>query len=124
MRPVVQRAVARTLRQIIDQQTVTWEEALSRLSKLDWHIGKAPWITVYAESSNDTTGKMLGGKENTNLLCDLIRCHIAPQSKQAIKKARKEFKEIRGTAYPFTEEQLYTYLGKDEESPSEGELAS
>jgi DNA sulfur modification protein DndB len=114
MRPVVQRAVARTIRQIIDQQTLTWEEALSRLSKLDWRIGNAPWIAVFAEQSNGTSGKMLGGKENTNLLSDLIRCHIAPQSKQAIKNARRDYKAIRGQAYPFTEEQLFEYLGEEE----------
>jgi DNA sulfur modification protein DndB len=120
MRPVVQRAVARTIRQIIDQQTLTWEEALSRLSKLDWHIGKAPWIAVFAEQSNGTSGKMLGGKENTNLLSDLIRCHIAPQSKQAIKKARRDYKDIRGQAYPFTDEQLFEYLGAEEaQQPTE-----
>jgi DNA sulfur modification protein DndB len=45
----------------------------------------------------------------------LIRCHIAPQSKQAIKKARREYKDIRGQAYPFTEEQLFENLGAEEE---------
>ena len=120
MRPVIQRAVARTIRQIVDQDTLTWEEALSRLAKLDWHIGKAPWISVFAESADGKSGKMLGGKENTNLLSDLIRCHIAPQSKQAIKKARREYKEIRGQAYPFTEEQLFEYLGAEEaQQPAE-----
>jgi len=114
MRPVVQKAVVRTLRQLIDQQALSWEEALLRISKLDWEIGKAPWLAVYGESIDEATGKMLGGKENSELLCDLIRCHIAPPSKQAIKKARKEFKELRGVPYPITEEQLFEYLVQEE----------
>jgi DNA sulfur modification protein DndB len=120
MRPVVQRAVARTIRHVIDQGTLTWEETLSRLAKLDWHIGKAPWISVFAESADAKSGKMLGGKENTNLLSDLLLCHIAPPSKQAIKKARREYKEIRGQSYPYTEEQLFEYLAAEEQNRSVG----
>jgi len=116
MRPVIQRAVARTIRLLIDQQVLTWEEALSRFSKLDWHIGKAPWTAVYAPTTDGKGGKMLGGKENTNLLLNLLRCHIAPQSKQAIKNARKEYKEVRGQQYAFSEEQLQEYLGTEDES--------
>jgi DNA sulfur modification protein DndB len=99
----------------MDQQALSWEEALSRLSELDWRIGQAPWTAVFAQSADGKSGKMLGGKENTNLLQDLLRCHIAPQSKQAIKSARKEYKEIRGQNYVFTEEQLQKYLTAEEE---------
>jgi DNA sulfur modification protein DndB len=123
MRPVVQRAVAKTVNHIIQQETLTWEECLSRLSKLDWHIGKAPWTAIYAQTADGKSGKMLGGKENTNLLVDLICCHIAPQSKQAIKKARKEYKEIRGQAYPFSDEQLYEYLGTEEDPQPDATIA-
>jgi DNA sulfur modification protein DndB len=115
MRPVIQRAVVRTLRQIMDQKILTWTEVLSRIAKLSWKISDAPWISVYSGTSEDETGKMLAGKENSNLLSELIRCHIAPQSKQAIKKARREYKDIRGQAYPFTEEQLFENLGAEEE---------
>lgn len=117
MRPVVQKAVARTIRLLIDQQSLTWEEALSRFSKLDWRIGQAPWTAVYAPTTDGKSGKMLGGKENTNLLLNLLRCHVAPQSKQAIKNARREYKEVRGTVYPLTDEQLQEYLVAEDEHP-------
>jgi DNA sulfur modification protein DndB len=115
MRPVVQKSVARLIRQLVEQNALSWEESLERLSKLDWQIGSAPWIAVYSEASDESKGKMIAGKENTELLTDLLRSHIAPQSKQAVRKARKEFKEIRGTAYPFTEEQLFARLPQEEQ---------
>lgn len=106
MRPVVQKAIARAIKHIESQKLLTWEECLDRLSKLDWEIGKAPWLTVYAPDSE----KMISGKEFNELLFDLVLCHIAPPSKQAIKKARKEFKEIRGLAYPVSEEEMFARL--------------
>jgi DNA sulfur modification protein DndB len=106
MRPVVQKAVARVIKHIVSQKMLSWEESLDRLSKLDWEIGKAPWVTVYAPESE----KMLTGKEFTELLFDLLLCHLAPASKQAIKKARKEFKELRSFQYPVSEEDLFVRL--------------
>jgi DNA sulfur modification protein DndB len=120
MRPVVQKAVARVVKHIVSQKTLSWEECLDRLSKLDWEIGKAPWVTVYAPDSD----KMLTGKEFTELLFDLLLCHLAPPSKQAIKKARKEFKEIRSFQYPVSEEELFARLGSAEDDPSHEEVTA
>jgi hypothetical protein len=50
--------------------------------------------------------KMIPGKENANLLGDLLHVHIAPKSMQAIKRARKNYKDLRGQQYPLTEEDL------------------
>jgi len=46
---------------------------------------------------------MISAKENAELLNALLLCHIAPQSKQEIVRARKSFKEIRGFNYPVSE---------------------
>ena len=49
---------------------------------------------------------MIPGKENANLLADLLHAHLAPKNLQAIKRARKTFKDLRGQHYPITEEDL------------------
>lgn len=110
MRPVVQRAVARAVKHIVSQGILTWDETMHRLSGLDWQLGKAPWLAVYSVDSK----KMLSGKEFTELLYVLLLCHIAPQSKLAIKKARKEFKDIRSLEYPVSSEKLFERLTNGE----------
>jgi len=106
MRPVVQKAVVRTVSQIANQGVLSWDELMARLAKLDWKIGKAPWLAVF----NPANGKMVGAKENTELLDKLIYAHLAASSKQAIKDARKEFKDLRGSQYPISEEELQKNL--------------
>jgi DNA sulfur modification protein DndB len=106
MRPVVQKAVVRVVCQIANQGVVPWDKLMARLTKLDWRIGTAPWIAVF----NDATGKMVGAKENTELLDNLLYVHLAASSKEAIKRARKDFKDIRGTQYPVSEEDLQKNL--------------
>ncbi|HXB72718.1 MAG TPA: DNA sulfur modification protein DndB [Candidatus Acidoferrales bacterium] len=115
MRPVVQKAVARVVKHIVSQKVLSWAESMDRLSKLDWEISKAPWVAVYAPDSE----KMLTGKEFTELLFDLLLCHLAPPSKQAIKKARKEFKDIRNFQYPVSEEDLCARLLGSEDDPNQ-----
>lgn len=117
MRPVVQKAVARVVKHVVGQKVLTWAESMDRLSKLDWQISKAPWVTVYATESE----KMLAGKDFNELLFDLLLCHIAPPSKQAIIKARKEFKDIRNFTYPVSAEELFVRLSStDDEAVEEG----
>lgn len=106
MRPVVQKAVARVASQIIQQNLLTWDGVMDRLAQLDWKFGAPPWLAVFSTDG----GKMLVGKENTELLADLLHVHLAPVSGQAIKRARKKFKEVRGTAYPVSEEDLEVRL--------------
>jgi DNA sulfur modification protein DndB len=106
MRPVIQRAVARVLRQIIDQQDLSWNEALQRLSGLDWEIGKAPWTAVF----NPEAGSMSTGKENSQLLLDLLYVHLAPRSAKAIKDVRRTYRELKNAQYPYSEADLATRL--------------
>jgi len=106
MRPVVQKAVVRALRDLVDQGHVTWDELIERLAGLNWHLNEEPWTAVF----NTDNGKMITAKENTDLLHSLVVCHLAPSSKTEINRVRKEYKEIRGRAYKTSAEDLAAYL--------------
>jgi DNA sulfur modification protein DndB len=53
---------------------------------------------------------MITAKENVDLLDDLLYVHLAASSKEAIKRARKEFRQIRGSQYPINEDELQKNL--------------
>ena len=106
MRPVIQKAVARVAGEIVQQGLLPWDEVMNRLSQFDWRLAATPWIAVFSVDG----AKMIPGKENANLLGDLLHAHIAPKNVQAIKRARKTFKDLRGQQYPITEEELSARL--------------
>jgi DNA sulfur modification protein DndB len=106
MRPVIQKSVARVLRQITEQKLLSWPTILDRLSALPWKISEGPWLAVFNPANN----KIISTKENVKLLDDLLYVHIAASSKQSIVKVRKQFKDIRGQAYPLSEAQLQENL--------------
>lgn len=107
MRPVVQLAVAKAVRHLIDQDLASWDECMVGLSTLDWEIGQAPWTAVW----NSSNKKMITAKENQELLFDLLLVHLAPESKAEIKRARKKYAELKNSQYPVTEETLAGLLG-------------
>ncbi len=113
MRPVVQKAAARVASEIIQQGHLEWSEVMKRLSELDWKLASPPWQAVFTTDG----AKMLTGKENTELLCELLHVHIAPTSAQAIKRARKNFKDVRGVQYPVSEDELVKRVPDVEPSP-------
>jgi DNA sulfur modification protein DndB len=115
MRPVVQKAVARVASEIVYQGLLSWEEVVKRLAGMDWKLASCPWQAVAAYSPDGV--KMLTGKNNTELLCELLHVHLAPSSQQAIKRARKNFKEVRGSLYPVSEEELAKRLPAEEPAP-------
>lgn len=102
MRPVVQKSIARVAWNTIKTGQVSWDVFVSRLSELDWRLTSAPWLAVY----NSDSGKMLAIKENSVLLDHLLEAHLAPQSVQQIARARKLFKEVRGSTYPVSADDL------------------
>ena len=106
MRPVIQKAVARVVGEIVQQKVLTWKEVMGRLEKLDWRLSSAPWIAVFSPSA----GKMIGGKENVDVLCQMLHAHLAPASMQAIKRARKAYRDIRNEQYPLSDEVLSVNL--------------
>lgn len=102
MRPVVQKAVTRVVRSIVHQDVLSWADVMTRIAGLEWHLGAAPWLSIF----NPTNAKMISAKENVELLDDLFYVHLAASSKQAIVRARKSYKEVKGATYPVTEEAL------------------
>lgn len=102
MRPVVQKAVARAASYIVQQELLDWSEVMARLGKLDWRLKAPPWNAVWSVDGE----KMLVGKENTQLLSTLLLVHLAPTSLADIRRARKEYKELRNEQYSVSEEDL------------------
>ena len=121
LRPVIQKAVTRVIRNLVSGEVLSWPEVIDRISSLDWRIGAAPWIAVF----NPTNSKMITAKENVELLDELFEVHLAAASKQAIIRARKSYKEIRGQTYPVSEEFLQKGIvaGERKHVPTTGELA-
>ncbi|MSO38005.1 MAG: DGQHR domain-containing protein [Acidimicrobiia bacterium] len=106
MRPAVQKAVAKVVSEIVKSDQLTWGETMVRLAQLDWTLASSPWQAVFSRDG----AKMLVGKENTELLCALLRVHLAPQSIAQIKRARKDFKDVRGLQYEISEDTLAARL--------------
>jgi DNA sulfur modification protein DndB len=113
MRPVVQKAVCKVAAEIMRQGAVKWPEIMERLSQLDWRLSTPPWEAVY----NVDAAKMAGAKENNQLLAELLHVHLAPTSKQAIARACKGFKALKGKKYPISEEELAKRLPATEGPP-------
>lgn len=112
MRGIVQRSVSKVVRNIIDMNLLPWKDVLERLSKLSWRLGDSPWCSVI--HSNEGKVKMLTNRDHKALLESLLMCHLAPQSKQEIKRARKQFSALFGNAkYPISEEELFVNLSNE-----------
>ena len=108
MRPVIQRSVARTIKTIVDQSLATWDELMQRLSQMSWKVSDPPWLTVTRIDGKKV--KMISQRDHVQLLDDLLYSHLAPPSKQHIKRARKDYKEIKGSKYPVSEVDLCANL--------------
>ena len=106
MRPAVQKTVSRVVGEILQQELLTWDQVMDRLAALDWQLCAPPWTAVFSTHA----GKMLVGKENSDLLAQLLHAHLAPKSTQEIKRARKAYKELRNEHYPVSEEALQAGL--------------
>ena len=101
MRPVVQKAIANVLSNSVQQGLATWDELMARLAELSWVLNAAPWNAVATED-----GRMLVGKDNTELLRKLLQVHLAPPNMAEIKRVRKDYASLRGSKYPVSEEEL------------------
>jgi DNA sulfur modification protein DndB len=111
MRPVVQVQVARALRHVLDQKLLSWDEALERLSTLDWRLAAGPFLTVWTETPDSRSkGKMATGKDNTTALLNLLVAHIAPTTKSEIQRAIKAYRDLKGKPYPFKPEDLASQI--------------
>ena len=108
MRPVVQKAVLRILRNVVgEQELLSWKDALARLSALDWRMKSAPFRAVWLETPDaKAEGKMATGKDNADLLFDLLLVHVAPATKAQITRALSNYRQIKGKAYPLKADDL------------------
>lgn len=109
MRPVVQQAVARLCCSRVHGGLLTWDEALIRLQDMTWELEEAPWNAVF----NAPTGRMIAGKDHSDLLHQLLRIHLRPNSVEEIKRARREYNDLIGSRYPI-EEKYFRDLIKQE----------
>ncbi len=112
MRPVIQRSVCRVIGQLRDQKVLEYDAILTSLKKLPTKISEYPWSSVF----NNISGKMISSKENSVLLDRLIYCHIAPPSKEEIKRVRKLYKELKSENYPVDEETMFKAIKSHEMS--------
>lgn len=101
MRPIVQLAVARAVRHVVEQNLLTWDEALAKLKTLNWRMDAPPFIAVWLSTpEKKTKGKMLTGKDDQALLFNLLVAHLAPSTKTQITRALADFRARRGSKYP------------------------
>jgi len=112
MRPVVQLAVVRTLHHLADQQLLSWQDGLARLSRLDWRMVASPFNTVWQQINEPkrAKGKMVTGRESQDLLRQLLIIHLAPSSKAQISRTLSSYKTLRGTRYPVLATELEANL--------------
>ncbi len=122
MRPVVQKAITKVLGSLVqqfsdlDDQETHWKLLVERLSRLTWRMDAAPWIAVYA-AGEEESGKMITGKDHTELLSELLVAHLAPRSKNSIKNVRKKYQNLKGQPYPVSEEEMFAAI--DAEGPAQ-----
>jgi DNA sulfur modification protein DndB len=111
MRPVVQMAVVRAVTHVIGQGLLTWEQALVRLEQLDWKISSAPFAAVWLRTPEaHAQGRMITGKDDTELLTELLIVHLAPANKAQVDRAVRKYKSLRGSRYPVPAEELFANL--------------
>ena len=109
MRPVVQLAIGRAVRHVVERKLLTWDEALDRLRALDWRMETAPFNAVWQSTPDGkTNGKMITGKDNQDLLLALLLAHVAPISKAQVTRAINSYKALKGTRYPVAADTLMT----------------
>ncbi|BDW98405.1 DNA sulfur modification protein DndB [Maricaulis maris] len=103
MRPLVQEAVSKAIAQCIQQGSIDWAGAMTKLSALTWKMNAAPWSAVWSSEGN----KMRSGADYSKVLIDLLICNIAPPSKQFVREARRKYKELRDSDYNQSAEELF-----------------
>ena len=69
--------------------------------------------TVECPYSMFPTGRMITGKDHSDLMNQLLRVHLQPNSVEEIKRVRKNYNDLINTRYPITEADLVKLLKKD-----------
>lgn len=97
LKGVIQRAISSVIRQLLEENRVSWEFILNKLEDLPWTLASYPWCSV--TTMNESGIKMLTQRDYQRLLEDLLICHIAPRTKAEIKKTRERYKELKMSDY-------------------------
>jgi DNA sulfur modification protein DndB len=117
MRPLVQMQVAKAVRYVMDNDLLTWDELMARLSKLDWKMGKAPFSAAWVKTpESPRTGKMITDKDHSELLNELLIAHLAPTTKAQIVRALRAFRDYKKESYPMTVEDLAAFIAVEPSS--------
>jgi DNA sulfur modification protein DndB len=119
MRPVVQIQVARAVRHVVDQELLTWDEAMAKLKALDWRISSPPFSAVWQLTPGARAqGKMATGRDSTDLLFELLLVHLAPTTKAQIDRAFSSYRSVKGTKYPVDKDKLQAGIVTPSATPS------
>ena len=59
---------------------------------------------------------MIAGKDHADLLDQLLRIHLRPNSVEEIKRVRRSYNDLMGTRYPIEESYFRDLIKKDSES--------
>ena len=111
MRPVVQIQVTKAIAHVIEQKLLTWDEALERLSELDWLLAAAPFLSVWTETPDaKSKGRMATSKENATVLRNLLIAHLAPRTRSEIDRAVKAYRTLKGKSYPYKVDDLTGHI--------------
>lgn len=104
LKGVIQRSLAEVVRSLLDRGNIEFDEILQKISELPWTMKDAPWTCV--SSFSDGKLKMLTGREYVELFKEILTCHIAPNSKQEIIRARKNYKTVKNEEYPIKQQEF------------------
>lgn len=104
LRGVVQRSVTQTIGEVCGSKVLSWDQALARLSSLQWSLAAPPWTSVARKDGKNV--RMLTSRDFKALLLDLLRVHIAPTSKADIARARKSYSDLFSEKYPISADDL------------------
>ena len=119
MRPIVQVQVVRALRHVLQQNLLTWDDALARLHELDWRLAAAPFLSVWTETPDSTSkGRMATAKENGDALRNLVVVHLAPRNRAEIDRAVRAYRVIKNASYPVKVDVLAGHIAAPAAAPA------
>ena len=114
MRPAVQAQIAKAVHDIMEEDLLDWPALMKRLKTLDWRMSAVPFSAVWLDTPNmSRKGKMATGKDQSGLLYDLLRVHLAPSSKTQITRAMRNYRDHKKENYPISMSDLMAHLSTE-----------
>ena len=114
MRSAVQAQIAKAVHDIMEEDLLNWPALMKRLKALDWRMSAVPFSAVWLDTPNmSRKGKMATGKDQSGLLYDLLRVHLAPSSKTQITRAMRNYRDHKKENYPISMSDLMAHLSTE-----------